>query len=108
MSEEIRAYSFQSDLTFEDAKKLLIPEVEGAGAFGEWYERDSAWYTNLLSCRSHPGLRMNLYFFDAENILELKLTQVDRRRVAEAEAFALGTILPALGARDVKPTDSVD
>ena len=52
----IRAYSFQSELSFSDAKRILE-----AGGLGEWYERDSAWYDQLLSCRGRAGVWMNLY-----------------------------------------------
>ena len=98
----IRAYSFQSELSFSDAKRMLE-----AGGLGEWYERDSAWYDQLLSCPARAGVRMNLYRFEDEWVLELKTSGADADR-AGVEAFAVKTLLPALGARDAKETGPVN
>jgi hypothetical protein len=106
----VRAYSFQSELSFSDAKRLLeggeLSELE-AGGLREWYERDSAWYDELLSCRGHAGVRMNLYRFEEEWVLELKASGADADREG-AEAFAKETLMPALKARDVKRTGPVN
>ena len=106
----VRAYSFQSELSFSDAKRVLeageLRESE-AGGLCEWYERDSAWYDELLSCRGHAGVRMNLYRFEDEWVLELKASGADADR-AGAEAFAKETLMPALDARDVKKTGPVN
>ena len=108
MPREIQAFSFQTALSFGEAMKVLgIGEEGGAKPLGDWYERDSAWYDRLLSRRDLPGVRMNLYFFDDENILELKYAE-DGAQASDAEDFALKVLLPALGAREVKPCESVD
>ena len=91
-------------------KRLLEAGALGestAGGLGEWYERDSAWYDQLLSCPGRAGVRMNLYRFDDEWVLELKASGADADR-AGGDAFAKKTLLPALGARDVKKTGSVN
>lgn len=98
----VRAYSFQSELSFSDAKRMLE-----AGGLGEWYERDSAWYDQLLSCRGSAGVRMNLYRFEDEWVLELKASGADADR-AGVETSAEETLLPALGAREVKETGPVN
>ncbi|MCP4289057.1 MAG: hypothetical protein GY792_32325 [Gammaproteobacteria bacterium] len=106
----VRAYSFQSELSFSDAKRMLEAGALGkskALGLDEWYERDSAWYDQLLSCRGHAGVWMNLYRFDDEWVLELKASGADADR-AGIEAFAENTLLPALGARDVKETGPVN
>jgi len=103
----ILAYSFQTGLTYADAVKLLGADGSGSARFGEWYERDSAWYSELLSCRSYRGMWLNLYFFDEETILELKFDGSESGKAA-AESVALKELLPALGARDIKPTGSVN
>ena len=106
----IRAYSFQSELSFSDAKRILEVDASGeskTGGLGEWYERDSAWYDELLSCPERAGVRMNLYRFDDEWVLELKASGADADR-AGAEAFAEKTLLLALRARDVKETGPVN
>lgn len=108
-------YSFQTDLSFAEVTSILGARGGGSTQPGrsplwEWFERDSAWYDNLLSCSSPPpGVRMNLYFFDDENILEFKFTaDVDAKDVQRILAFGLNELLPALGARDVKQSHSVD
>ncbi len=106
------AYSFQSGLSFADAVKMLGADKDrakqsGVTAFGDWYERDSAWHAKLLSCRSHRGMSMNLYFFEDRNVLELKIAESEAARSA-AVAFARHELLSALGARDVQPADSVN
>ena len=50
---------------------------------------------------------MNLYFFDTEKVLELKFVDSTAAQTA-AEAFAIQQLLPALGAREIKRTESVD
>lgn len=88
-------------------KVLGIGEDGGAKPLGEWYERDSAWYDRLLSRRDLAGVRVNLYFFDDENVLELKYAE-DGPPAGEVEAWALKVLLPALGAREVEPCEPVD
>jgi hypothetical protein len=105
---EIQAFSFQTALTFGEAMKVLgIGEEGGAKPLGDWYERDSAWYDRLLSRRDLPGVRVNLYFFDGENVLELKYAE-DGPAAGEVEEWAVRVLLPALGARDVRSCESVD
>ncbi len=110
VSWSVRAYSFQSELSFSDAKRMLgvgaLGESEAGGPW-EWYERDSAWYDELLSCSGRTGVRMNLYRFEDEWVLELKAVGADADR-GGAEAFAKETLMPALGARDVKKTGPVN
>ena len=98
----IRAYSFQSDGSFDDAMALLV-----GGEHGEWFERDSAWWDQLMSCPARQGVRMNLYYFDDRNVLELKADSPDADR-SGAETYALRTLLPALGAREVRRTSPVN
>ena len=108
MPREIQAFSFQTALTFGEAMKVLGIGEEGcAKPLGEWYERDSSWYGRLLSHRDLPGVRVNLYFFDDENVLELKYSE-GGPPVGEVEQWALEVLLPALGARKVTPCESVD
>lgn len=98
----VRAYSFQSELPFSEAMHMLE-----ADDLGEWYERDSFWYDQLLSCRVRAGVRMNLYRFDDEWVLELKASAADADRVG-FEKFVEETLLPALGAQAVKETGPVN
>lgn len=86
---------------------LGVGEEGGAKPLGKWYECDSAWYDRLLSRRDLPGVRVNLYFFDNENVLELKYDE-DGPPVSEVEEWALKVLLPALEAREVAPCESVD
>ena len=106
----VRAYSFQSELSFSDAKRMLEEGELGkseASGLCKWYERDSAWYDQLLSCHGHAGVRMNLYRFEDEWVIELKASVADADR-ARAEVFAKGTLMTALGARGIKKTGPVN
>lgn len=98
----IRATAFQSDISFSEAKNLLI-----GGNHGPWYERDSAWYNELLTRSSVDGVRLNLYRFEKKWVLELKADSPSANRAA-AEAYASNTLLPALKARDPHPTAPVN
>jgi hypothetical protein len=122
------AFAFNSDLSFHEMIARPIP----MGPW-KWHERDKAWYYNLASVHEElPAGRIKLHLIESgpnevgghvyaggrgeprQFAVSLSLTPdrpTDSNDDPEWERLRsalLDELLPALGARDVRETESID
>jgi hypothetical protein len=114
--------AFNSTLSFFE----MIDRLNAVGPWS-WHERDSAWYGNLASARSvEPDLRILFDLMESggnevggsaeagegrQFCLSLRFESSrpdEETRYAALEEAMRNEMLPALGASDVVPTDTID
>jgi hypothetical protein len=116
-------FAFDSTLSFPE----MIGRLNDVGPW-KWHERDSAWYGSRASAHPDPGAGYSLRF----DLIESGSNEVGGTVVAgegrqfcislrfqsdrpdaesewtRLEATLRNELLPALGAADVTPTDTID
>ena len=110
MTKWIAAYAFTISLDLEGLRKKL-----NELGLHTWIERDNHYYGDYLSARTHIGDGVyKIYTDDVENgyCLTLKLEGEDgpalHRQFDDLVHAAINDLLPASGARDIRPTESFD
>jgi hypothetical protein len=106
------AYAFASRLTLAE----MLDRLNALGTH-EWIMGDSAWYGDYLKIWAYRGpgdrVRLRIYEFENEEPFVLEVIFESAAPTAEADwracdDYARRGVLPAVDARDVAPTDTVD
>ena len=122
------AFAFNSDLSFHEMIARPVP----MGPW-KWHERDKAWYYNLASVHEKsPSSRIELHLIESgpnevgghvyaggagearQFAVSLSLTphhptdSNDDSEWASLRSAFVDRLLPALGARDVRETDTIE